>query len=399
MMKVRLWNMSEYIYSYDKDELREYLEKISKGIRVLMSPELEADLKMYAMELESEVMDNEDDIEEFKQNHAALMKKKLEQKKREATKEDVLFIQLSDDMKRQLEEDMSCSIVRDNPNLVYHKKDEELYSSEERRQIFQKLARLQKCYYNQADYVNAIKIIFEAIEYSLKHDYPWMSYEDALKEFNNGHIRFEYCQLPKLYLNWTTVVEDPETLKGVINGTITIIQKDEETKKKKRPEPVPVNVNVDITGADEWNYWYQLHQKGYNTPISPVIRASQGTFSRFALPQSNMFYQQREQEKRTPQEFDWMQENAGEKYYNMIHNKKYTTSDLLDDLQTANHGNLTQRLQSSMNSFLEGLKYVNQQQQYQQQLYQSPLVKTPDKQVLDMEQNILQAMRNANPNK
>jgi hypothetical protein len=112
-----------------------------------------------------------------------------------------------------------------------------------------------------------------------------------------------------------------------------------------------------------------------------------------------MFYQQREQEKRTPQEFDWMQENAGEKYYNMIHNKKYTTSDLLDDLQTANHGNLTQRLQSSMNSFLEGLKYVNQQQQYQQQLYQSSLVKTPDKQVLDMEQNILQAMRNANPNK
>lgn len=389
-------DMSDYIYTYDKDELREYLEKISKGIRVLMTPELEADLKMYSMELESEVMDNEDDIEEFKQNHAALMKKKLEQKKREATKNDVLFIQLSDDVKRQLEEDMSCSIVRDNPNLTYHKKDEELYTSEEKRQIFQKLSRLQKCYYNQADYVNAIKIIFEAIEYSLKHDYPWMSYEEALREFNNGSIRFEYCQLPKLYLNWTTVVDDPETLKGVINGTITIVQKDDNSKKKKkRPEPVPVRVDVDVTGADEWNYWYDLHQKGYNTPITPVIRASQGTFSRFALPQSNMFYQQKEQAKRMPQEFDWMQDNAGEKYYDMIHGKKYTTSDLLDDLQTANKGNLTQRLQSSMDSFLNGLKYVDQQQQ----LYQSNLVKTPDKQVLDMEQSILQAMRNANPNK
>jgi hypothetical protein len=393
-------DMSDYIYTYDKDELREYLEKISKGIRVLMTPELEADLKMYAMELESEVMDNEDDMEAFKQSHSELMKKKLEQKKREATKEDVLVIQLSDDVKRQLKEDMSESIVRDNPNLIYHKRDDELYTSEEKKQIFKKLSRLQKCYYNQQDYVNAIKIIFEAIEYSLKHDYPWMSYEDALQEFNAGKIRFEYCQLPKLYLNWTTVVEDPETLKGVINGTITIVQKDEETKKKKREEPVPVRVEVDVTGADEWNYWYDLHRKGYNTPISPVIKASQGTFSRFALPQTNMFYQQKEQMQRTPQEFDWMQDNAGQKYYELISGKKYTTSDLLDDLQTANNGNLTARLQSSIDTFLDGLKHVDYSNgQQAQQLYQSNLVKTPDRQVLEMEQSILQAMKNSNPNK
>ena len=392
--------MADYIYTYDKDELRQYLEKISKGIRVLMTPDLEADLKMYAMELESEVMDNTDDIEEFKRNHSDLMKKKLEQKKREATKNDILLIELSDDIKNQLREEMSVSIVRDNPNLTYHKKNEELFSSKERREVFQKLTKLQKCYYNQADYVNAIKIIFEAIEYSLKHDYPWMSYEEALKEFNAGHIKFEYCQLPKLYLNWTTVVDDPETLKGIINGTVTIIQKDDDsTKKKKRAEPVPVRVEVDMTSADEWNYWYNLHQKGYNTPITPVIKASQGTFSRFALPQTNMFYQQKEQEKRMPQEFDWMQEDAGEKYFNMIHGKTYSTNDLLDDLQTANNGNLTAKLQNNMDAFLNGLKYVNQSQQQQQQLYQSNLVKTPDQQVLAMEQSILQAMKNANPNK
>ena len=392
--------MADYIYTYDKDELRQYLEKISKGIRVLMTPELEADLKMYAMELESEVMDNTDDIEEFKRNHSDLMKKKLEQKKREATKNDILLIELSDDIKNQLREDMCVSIVRDNPNLTYHKKNEDLFSSKERREVFQKLTKLQKCYYNQADYVNAIKIIFEAIEYSLRHDYPWMSYEEALKEFNAGHIKFEYCQFPKLYLNWTTVVDDPETLKGIINGTVTIIQKDDDsTKKKKRAEPVPVRVEVDMTSADEWNYWYNLHQKGYNTPITPVIKASQGTFSRFALPQTNMFYQQREQEKRMPQEFDWMQEDAGEKYFNMIHGKTYSTNDLLDDLQTANNGNLTAKLQNNMDAFLNGLKYVNQPQQQQQQLYQSNLVKTPDQQVLAMEQSILQAMKNANPNK
>ena len=195
-------------------------------------------------------------------------------------------------------------------------------------------------------------------------------------------------------------MEDPETLKGVINGTITIVQKDEETKKKKREEPVPVRVEVDVTGADEWNYWYDLHRKGYNTPISPVIKASQGTFSRFALPQTNMFYQQKEQMQRTPQEFDWMQDNAGQKYYELISGKKYTTSDLLDDLQTVNNGNLTARLQSSIDTFLDGLKHVDYSNgQQAQQLYQSNLVKTPDRQVLEMEQSILQAMKNSNPNK
>jgi len=391
--------MDDYIYTYDKEELREYLEKIHKGIRVLMTPELEADLKMYAMELEAEIMDNEDDIEAFKQSHSELMQKKLEAKKREATKKDILVIQLSDEQKAKLEEEMSTSIVRRNPDLVYHKRDDELYESQEKREIFQKLSRLQKCYYNQADYVNAIKIIFDAIEYSLRHDYPWMSYEEAVAKFNKGEIRFEYCQLPKLYLNWTTIIDDPETLKGIVNGTVTIINRDDNNKKKKKKEmPVGQRYEVDVTGANEWEYWYQLHQQGYNTPISPIIKAAQGTFSRFSLPNTNMFYQQKEQQQRAPLDYDWMQPNAGENYYNITHNKQYTTADLLDDLQYANDGNLNQSLQSRIDGFLDGLKHV-QDNPVNNQLYQTSLVQTQDQKTLQMEQSILQAMRNANPNK
>jgi hypothetical protein len=124
-----------YIYTYNEDELREILEKISKGITVLMSPELESDLQMYQLQLESEIMDNEDDIEEFKRNHSELMKKKLEQKKRQATQTDVIVIELSDAQKQQLREDMEVSIVRNNPALSYHKTDDELYGDEEKKEI------------------------------------------------------------------------------------------------------------------------------------------------------------------------------------------------------------------------------------------------------------------------
>ena len=391
---------NEWIYTYDKDELREIMEKLSKGISVIMNDTLKEDLHMYQMELESEIMDNEDEMEEFRQNHADMMKKKLEQKKRQARKDDVIVIELTEEQKRQLRADMEVSIVRNNPDLSYHKTDDELYGDAEKKEIYQKLSKLQKCYYNQPDYVNAVKIIFEAIRYSLKHDYPWMTYEEACREFNKGNIKFEYCQLPKLYLNWTTVIDDPATLKGIINGTVTVINKDDDMqKKKKKWDAVPQRYEVEITGENEWNMMAEAHRQGYDTPISPIIKEATGTFSRFALPANNYFHQHKMEQKRAPIEFDWMEEGAGEKYFNIIHDIKYTTGDLLDDLNAANNNNLNHSLQSDIDGFLSDLKWSSNQEQRQGQLYQSNMVQTKDAKAIQMEQSILQAMRNANPNK
>lgn len=391
---------NEWIYTYDKEELREIMEKLSKGISVIMNDTLKEDLRMYQMELESEIMDNEDEMEEFCQNHSDMMKKKLEQKKRQARKDDVIVIKLTEAQKQEIRDDVSTSIVRDNPDLSYHKTDDELYGDEEKKEIYQKLAKLQKCYYNQTDYVNAVKIIFEAIRYSLRHDYPFMSYEEACQEFNKGHIKFEYCQLPKLYLNWTTVIEDPATLKGIINGTVTVINKDDDVKKKKKLGVVPQRYEVEITGENEWNMMAEAHRKGIDTPISPVINAINGTFSRFSLPTNNYFHQSKMEEKRAPLEFDWMKDGAGAEYFDIIHDRKYTTGDLLDDLNEANNHNLNHSLQSDIDAFLSDLRYSsNQEQRNPNALYQSNLVQTKDAKAVQMEQSILQAMRNANPNK
>lgn len=386
-----------YVYTYSIEELDEIIGKMNKGIRVIMTPELEEDLKLRLVQLQEEMLD-EDDVEEFKEQHSELLKKKLEQKKRQATKKDVIVIQLSDEQKKQLEEDMSVSIVRRNPELGYHKRDEELFDSKERREIYQKLSSVQKCYYNQADYVNAVNIIMDAVRYSLAHDYPWMSMEEAIDEFNKGHIRFEYCQLPKLYINWTTTIDDPMTLKGIINGTITMINSDDDNKKKKKvvhPKEGAM-YDVDVTGVNEWNQLYAMHQKGYDTPISPIIKASTGTFSRFSLPDTNWFYTRKEQQQREPLEFDWMQEGAGSSYFDMVHGITYTTADLMDDIAEANNNNLRQSFQGEIDSFLSDLK--RPAGQTGNELYQSSLVQTRDQKTIAMEQSILEQMRKSNPN-
>lgn len=385
------------VYTYSVEELDEIISKINKGINVVMTPELQADLQLRYAELAKQVED-EDDVEEFKQTHAARIQKNIEKQKRQATKKDVLVIELSEEQKAQLRQEMSSSIVRNNPDLAYHKRDEELYDSAERKEIYTKLNKLKKCYYNQQDWQNAVKIILSAVEYSLRHDYPWMSYEEAVEAYNKQQIRFEYCQMPKLYLNWTTIVDDPTTLKGIFHGTIKMIQKDDEAKKKRKKLPVvPERYEVDVTGVNEWNYFYELHKRGYDTPISPVIKAATGSFSRFALPDTNWFYQQKDQQNRMPVEFDWLREGAGEEYYNLIHGIQYTTADLLDDLQRDNNGNLNQAFQGDIDDFLRDLKNPGQPQQ--QNLYQNAMVQNPDQRAIQMEQSILQAMRNANPNK
>ena len=142
-----------------------------------------------------------------------MMKEHIAKKKREATKQDVLIISLSDEQKRKLRADMETSIVRSNPNIQYNIPDEKLYSSEELRIVRQKLSRIKNCYYNQIDYINAVSIVREAIDYSLRSDYPWMSREEAVKAFNSGEIKFSYCNMPKLFINYQTQITDPEIIK------------------------------------------------------------------------------------------------------------------------------------------------------------------------------------------
>ena len=388
-------------YVYPVEELDKIIDQMSKGITPMMSDQMQLEVKLRYKELQNELFDGDDediDTEDIKR-HNEMMKQHLEEQRRKATKNDVVIIKLSEEQQKQIREDMEVSIVRPNPNSMYNLSDDELYSSEERKVIQQKLSRIKNCYYNQIDYVNAIKILKEAIEYSLANDYPWLSKEEAIKQFNEGKIKFTYCNIPKLYINYQTQITDKDVLKGIVTGEIELVDRDERPQKKKvNKDSEEVAYDYNIIGTADYENMLKMHVKGYDTPISTIIKAKSTIYNRYSLPSSNRFSLNSNNKNDEPMLFDWTQEDAGRKYFNLKHGKQYTVNDMIRDVNQDNDKALNNVLNINASEFMRSLKTVNNQQTG----YSPAIISTslqPNPEAVQIEQNILNAIRMNNPNK
>lgn len=388
-------------YVYPVEELDKIIDQMSKGITPMMSDQMQLEVKLRYKELQNELFDGDDediDTEDIKR-HNEMMKQHLEEQRRKATKNDVVIIKLSEEQQKQIREDMEVSIVRPNPNSMYNLSDDELYSSEERKVIQQKLSRIKNCYYNQIDYVNAIKILKEAIEYSLANDYPWLSKEEAIKQFNEGKIKFTYCNIPKLYINYQTQITDKDVLKGIVTGEIELVDRDEKPQKKKvNKDSEEVAYDYNIIGTADYENMLKMHVKGYDTPISTIIKAKSTIYNRYSLPTNNRFSLNSNNKNDEPMLFDWTQEDAGRKYFNLKHGKQYTVNDMIRDVNLDNDKALNNVLNINASEFMRSLKTVNNQQTG----YSPAIISTslqPNPEAVQIEQNILNAIRMNNPNK
>ena len=388
-------------YVYPVEELDKIIDQMSKGITPMMSDQMQLEVKLRYKELQNELFDGDDediDTEDIKR-HNEMMKQHLEEQRRKATKNDVVIIKLSEEQQKQIREDMEVSIVRPNPNSMYNLSDDELYSSEERKVIQQKLSRIKNCYYNQIDYVNAIKILKEAIEYSLANDYPWLSKEEAIKQFNEGKIKFTYCNIPKLYINYQTQITDKDVLKGIVTGEIELVDRDERPQKKKvNKDSEEVAYDYNIIGTTDYENMLKMHVKGYDTPISTIIKAKSTIYNRYSLPTNNRFSLNGNNKNDEPMLFDWTQEDAGRKYFNLKHGKQYTVNDMIRDVNQDNDKALNNVLNINASEFMRSLKTVNNQQTG----YSPAIISTslqPNPEAVQIEQNILNAIRMNNPNK
>lgn len=388
-------------YVYPVEELDKIIDQMSKGITPMMSDQMQLEVKLRYKELQNELFDGDDediDTEDIKR-HNEMMKQHLEEQRRKATKNDVVIIKLSEEQQKQIREDMEVSIVRPNPNSMYNLSDDELYSSEERKVIQQKLSRIKNCYYNQIDYVNAIKILKEAIEYSLANDYPWLSKEEAIKQFNEGKIKFTYCNIPKLYINYQTQITDKDVLKGIVTGEIELVDRDEKPQKKKvNKDSEEVAYDYNIIGSTDYENMLKMHVKGYDTPISTIIKAKSTIYNRYSLPTNNRFSLNGNNKNDEPMLFDWTQEDAGRKYFNLKHGKQYTVNDMIRDVNLDNDKALNNVLNINASEFMRSLKTVNNQQTG----YSPAIISTslqPNPEAVQIEQNILNAIRMNNPNK
>lgn len=353
-------------YIYPVDELDKIIEQMDKGITPMMSDQMQIEVQMRLKELQNMLFDCEDDDEidtETRQKHREMLTKHIEESKRKASRDDVYVIGISDSQKETIRKEMSSSIVRPDPNDPYNKPDDELYNDQEKRIIYQRLASLRNAYYNQKDYANAISIIMDAINYSLEHDYPWLTKEEALKEFNAGHIKLKYCKIPNLYINNSTIITDPEILKGIVSGDIVLKDKRDEEKtfdKDKNKNYVPVSVDYNITSSASYEKMVAAHRQGYDTPMSTAIKHKSTVYNRYAIPINNRFSNQNVDKGGQPILFDWSKEGAGEEYFNLIKGRKVQTSDIVRILNEDNNNMLNNVVVHNMNDFLRSMKQNSQ---------------------------------------
>ena len=197
-------------YLYPVDELDRMIREMDEGIELMLNDQLILEIEMRRRETAEECgfKYDEDESDYIKQKHQEIMREHMKQQAHKAHRNDVMYIQLKDDQKQKLREDMESSFIRTDPTLIYNLSDDQIYSSAEEKLILEKLSKLRVGYFNQFEFQNAINTIMTAIEYSLEHDYPWMSKEDAITAFNEGRIKFTFCQIPQLFLNFRTPVKD-----------------------------------------------------------------------------------------------------------------------------------------------------------------------------------------------
>lgn len=386
----------EIQYSYPVAELDELIEQMENGILPMMSAQLKEEVALRRRELLQKMSEYEDDDDEYLdalERHKATMAQ-IEIEKRKSRSHNVIELDLTAEEQAEIDEDVSESYVRNDPNAMYHIPEDELSASAEEAMIRRKLESLGKVYYNQKDYANAINIIREAIEFSLRRDYPWLKFEEALQQFAEGKIRYTFAELPVLYINYNTQITDKKLLAGIVTGDVHLINVDDEPKKKRKKRSKheeAVSVPYDIITPEEHAHYVQIHQAGFDTPISTILKSCSTVYGRYVMPPTLQF---KEKSKAPEMAIDWSVEGMGEEYFNVTHNiQKNPISEIVTILNEANTGKLNQNIGTSLREFMTKWRVDQNQPQF---VLSTSL--EDYQQAATIESHILDMIRNSNPN-
>lgn len=365
-------NEEKYKYKYPVEELDKLLDQIQHGIQPMISDDVQLELDMRYREMferttGEKLGDDNDNIKRIQ--HQQMMKEAIEKERKKASTKDVIFMTISEEQKKTIREQMSVSIVRPDPSNTYNLTDDQLFRDSESKEIMERLKGIKNCYYNQKDFINAMSIIRDAIDFSLGKtghgDYPWMSYKEAVKEFNAGKISFSWCAIPKLIVNRISPIGDPEILKGVLNGDVVLLNRSEDNdeirrkNKQKMDNYKPINVEYAVTGEAEYNQMVAAHKAGYDTPWSTGIKYKTTSYDPSAMPLSSFFGNNITKKDNKPLLFDWEQDGAGRDYFNMLYGKKTSSNDITTLLNEQNHGLINPIVTTNMQQFLTSMRQIN----------------------------------------
>lgn len=386
------------------EHLQSLIDKMDSGVEVAMSDLEKMEVKKYMKMLSSQLFDDDDDDDtelspEEESRRAEIMKRQLEEAKRKAHKEDVATIKLTEAQRAELEDEMDVAYVRPNPCTNYNKTDDQLYKTVEEKALSDKLNRIRNCYYDATEWCAVMDIIMEGVDYELKSDkFAYLgSYESRLAAFNAGKLKLQ-VQLPKLYLNRITPENDPEVLRGIYNGDITVVDRSQldgiHHKSYKNSELV--KLDIPMIGNAEHQYYVQMHRKGFQTPLSGAIKAKSTIYNRYIDNNKNKYDKPFGivDKNGVPIAYDWLKLGPQE-YYRILHGLKPNMDDIVDNVQKANGGKINKVLGERLNKLMHtDPRGIVTEEKKPNWLSASVQVK-PD--VVKLEQELLNAIQVTNP--
>ena len=405
-------------YKYNTDDLDKIIEQENKGIRMMIPGDMrvEVDLRKKELLLEAQNEMNDEELEEFLseentteviKKHKSIIQNKIEQERRNAHVDEYITLDITDEEKAMMEELCATSYVRELPGVSYHKAESELYDSDERKQILQKVKRIGNVYYTIEDWRNAMMILLEAYDYFYKNDY-----KDTPDFVKKGHVIINR-QMPTLILNYRTRITDKEMLKEILNGNVRCFDKNEDTGNRRQRakaedvKGIPFHKIGRRMSQDEYDYQSHLARMGNNDSfLLAASRVANTVYNRYSPDALNS--NKNKTEKRYTNDkgefitFDFTQPGMGKKMYEFHNRINHTTcTDLASDIMEANEGKITNSLSSSVfQDCFRALAGKPGSSLYNN--YTTPAVNpqlNPKSEVIAQEQALLNIMRQYNPSK
>lgn len=388
-------------FTYPTSDLDNIIKQMEQGITPFgMNDRLKLEVELRRKQLRYIAADyidedEEDDNISLAEMHSR-MTAEIEKERRKSTKQVAAFRPLTEKQAQQLRDEMSEAIVRCNPGSDYNKSDEDLYHDKEEREIVRRLAALRNVYHDPISWRAAMQTIMKGIDYSLRHDYP-MGYQWAVAEFNAGRIKYSR-PIPQLFIGFgSKQITDKSILMGILNGEVNVISRDDEKetfKRKKRKRGNPINVDYDIISHAEYQQSVQLHNRGIDTPMGVMLKSKAGLFDRLSMPFQFQPSPQQQQREEQLLQWDWMRDGAGREYFekkNDIHIDH--VSQLIQAVQEANDGKLTQSLATDTRQFLQSVNHPEISSTISEGVDQ-PL--QPSERAIAVEKSILEQIRKSN---
>lgn len=406
-------------YKYRVEDLDTIIEKRNKGIMSVIPNDMEDEVKLRMKEIEIQLRNKFDDIgltnalnDEETANlikkHKELVDAEITKQRRNSHVDDFITIEISDEDKALVEELCSVSYVRKIPSLSYHSSDDDLYDTKERKELTMRVNKIKNVFYTPEDWKNAMMTLIEAWQYSYDHDFPGIP--DSIKK---GHVKLNR-QMPKLILNYRTMITDPDILKGILNGDIKCLDSSESTMPKATRLPddqvkyIPINKVGRVMSSREFEAEMLNARRGHNNMVAFINKSNNTVYNRLspdAILNKNKLGNRlpnRLDENGYIRTFDFTQDGMGKKAFDIVSNKKKPSlSDFTHDIIKANNKQLTNVISASVfNEFSNGMKGINSNVKYNNytaEVSNHQLISDPN--VVAQEQALLNAMKMFNPGK